>query len=227
MVHVRKLDGKPLHFGHRGWLWHDAFLLYDHETDSIWHHQTGWAMSGPRRGRALARLPASTMTFGAWRAEHPDTLVLPKPTDPETPVDADTYAERNAALALGVGVDLAGDFRLYPFDALSSDGVVEEVIGDLPLVVARDRRAGAAFAYDRRVDGETLSFARVTDGGRPVLREAAGPRRWYLRTGLPVAGRADEALRPLLAATWETFAWRRQHPAGTVYPARVPRSVPR
>lgn len=135
-MHTRNLDGRVLRFGHRGWLWHNAFLLYDHGTDSIWHHQTGRAMSGELRGRALGRVPSALMTYGAWLEEHPGTLVLPKPGDPAIPVDTDSYASRNATLQVGLGVEVPGAERLYPLPRLAGHGLVEEDLAGVPLVVA-------------------------------------------------------------------------------------------
>ncbi len=221
-MHVREVNGRSLRFGHRGWLWNNAFLLYDKETDSIWHHLTGWAMSGPLRGASLPRFPTVQTTFAAWRAEYPATLVLPKPAGDERPLDRDVYAGRNSGLAFGLGVDLPQAFRLYPFEALAAaGGVVTETVGEMALVVALDPVARSAFAYESRTDGDDLDLVLVANAEQgPVLRERDGRRAWRLRSGRPAPGSgAGTRLRPLLASPWETFAWRRQHPAGTVWPA--------
>ncbi len=218
-MHVREIDGRSLRFGHRGWLWHSAFVLYDTETDSIWHHQTGWAMDGPLRGKALPRYPTQLMTWRAWKAEHPGTLVLPKPNPTDPAVRSDDYARRNAVISYGLGVDLPGAFRLYPYVELDA-GPVEEYVDGVPLVVTLDRTAGGAFAWDRRVDGESLSFEVVAEpDARPQLRERDGERAWWLRSGRPVAGTgADGPLRAVFANQWEVAAWGFQHPTGSRYP---------
>lgn len=230
MVHVRSVatkDGlRVLTFGHSGWLWRNSYLLYDRETDSLWHHLTGRAMAGPLRGTSLRRLPTTVTTWAAWKAEHPSTRVLPRPpTGPRgEPTDADGYAPRNARLRFGYGIDVEEDAgaasRLYPFDALPPDGLVEEEVGGVPVVVVHDAEGGTAHAYDRRVGGRTLSFERDTAGSppRPVLRErgtARIRRVWSLRSGRSLDA-SDPPLRPLLGSPWETTAWRLQHPRGTV-----------
>lgn len=219
-VHVRVVDGRTLSFGHTGWLWRNAYLLYDRATDSIWHHYWGVAMSGPLRGARMPRIPSRYVAFGAWRAEHPGTLVLRKPgPDARIDVSADVYAARNAAYRFGFGVDAGGASRLYPFDAFPGDGVVEDVLGDVPVAVVRDPGAETAVAYDRRVGGLAVSFRLDTSAadGRPVLREVAGLRAWYLRSGRPVAGTGARAPLDLLpASVWEEAAWSLQHPSGTL-----------
>ena len=216
-MHSRKVDGRSLRFGHRGWLWHNAYINYDIETDSLWHHQTGWALAGPLRGKALARFPTTLTTWLAWRTEHPTTLVLPKsPTDPR-PIDHDVYRERNSGLTIGLGLDLPGAFRLYPFDALrAADGLIEETVDGVPLVIALDAQGRTAFAYDRRVDGATLDFELDAGRATPLLRERGGPRSFRLRSGRGedrATGSSD--LVRLHTSHWEAFAWKQQHPGGT------------
>ncbi len=218
-MHTRELDGRVLRFGHRGWLWHNAFLLYDHATDSIWHHQTGRAMAGELRGQALARLPSSLMTYEAWLEEHPDTRVLPKPLDPSIPVDSDSYALRNARIQVGLGVEVPGGERFYPLPRLAGHGPVEEEVAGVPLVVAAHLESRSGFAYDRRVGGKIVSF-RLGEApeGAPILRESGGDRAWRLRSGRPVqTSGARGALRPVLFTLWEAVAWKNQHPRGTVW----------
>ena len=218
VVHERTAKGRVLTFGHSGWLWHNAYLLYDRETDSLWHHATGIAMSGPLRGTRLARYDdTALMTFAAWRAEHPGTLVLAKPADGQAELDRDVYADRNAARRFGLAVELPGASRFYPLTALAELDAVEEDVGGVPLVVVRDVRAAQARAFDRRVGGRALSFDAVP-GERPLLAERGGPRRWYLRSGTAVPGSGAESdLCPLPATAFEAEAWALQHPAGTIW----------
>jgi hypothetical protein len=218
-AHDRALDGRVLRFGHSGWLWHNAYLLYDRETDSLWHHVWGTALSGPLRGRTLRRLPLRFLTFGAWRAERPGTLILRKP-GPEAGIETgrDGYAVRNARLRHGYGVDVGAASRLYRLDALAG-GPVEEVFAGVPVFVARDPAAATAVAYDRRVGGGVVSLEVDTPSATapPLLRERGGRRAWSLRTGSPVPGSgAEEPLRLLAGSVWEEAAWMLQHPAGSV-----------
>ncbi len=222
-MHTREVDGRTLTFGHSGWLWRDAYLLYDRETDSLWHHQTGVAMSGPLRGKVLARVPSTAvMTFAAWRAEHPGTLVVPKPATGMPEADVDVYAPRNRTRSFGLGIDLPGASRLYPERPLGDLHPIEDVVAGVPVVVVRDVVARHVAAYDRRVDGDVLSFEAQARGDlAPLLRERGGSRAWSLRSGAPEPGTgARTPLRPLPATTWDVEAWRAHHPGGTVWSPR-------
>jgi hypothetical protein len=221
VVHAREVDGRTLTFGHSGWLWRNSYLLYDRETDSLWHHATGIAMSGPLRGTRLARIASTAlMTFDAWRTEHPTTLVLAKPEDPRAPVERDLYADRNRTVAFGLSLELPGGARLYPCEAIGETACVEDEVGGVPVVVVRDAASGAALAFDRRVGGVALSFdVDARTGARPLLRERGGARAWSLRSGAPVEATA-ERLCPLPATPFERNAWMLQHPAGSVWRRR-------
>jgi hypothetical protein len=219
-VHVRRLAGRTLRFGHRGWLWRNAYLLYDRETDSIWHHQTGWAMSGELRGESLQRFPTTQSTFAAWVQAHPRTRVLPKPTEHPGRLDVDVYDGRNAGLEFGLGVDLPGGYRLYPFHAVAAaGGIVHDEADGISIVIALAPAARAAVAYDRTVDGETveLRLERGSERGA-LLRDVRGERAWEFLSGRPMAGSgAERSLRALLSSPWEADAWQRQHPSGSVW----------
>ena len=219
MVHTRDVDGRKLRFGHSGWLWHNAFMLYDQATDSLWHHQSGRALSGRFRGKVLGRLPTQQMTFAAWTREHPGTLVLPKPTDPSAPVDTDSYREHVRRISIGLQVEVPGAVRLYPLSEMPDGVLVEDELADVPVVVAGHAPSGGAFAYDRRVEGKVLSFVvDSTDDGRPLLREKGGARRWSLRTGRSLEPGGDHGtLRPVLSSLFEVASWSLQHPGGTVW----------
>lgn len=216
VAHERRAAGRTLSFGHSGWLWRSAFLLYDRETDSLWHHATGVAMAGSLRGARLPRIDdTAVMTFAAWRAEHPATRVLAKPADPSAPVERDVYAERTARTTWGVSVEGERGARFYPFVVMSGLDAVEDAFEGTPLVVVRDAAAALGRAYDRRVGGAALSFD-VVAGEPPALRERGGTRSWSLRSGRPL-GHDGPALCPLPATQFERAAWQSHHPEGSVW----------
>lgn len=224
MVHVRRLpgaapDAPPPSFGHSGWLWHDAFLLYDHETESLWHHLTGRALSGPRRGEALPSLPAVLTRWSAWRETHPETLVLPKPDDHEAPVHLDVYATRNLTLQLGTGVRVGGEDRLYPWGRLRVPQVVHDELGGVPVVVVHEHGLRTAAAW-RLPDPELELVAARDDDGRLVLAELDGDGRWNPWSGRAVPPGSSADLLPVRHSTWDTAAWRRQHPHGSEWTGR-------
>ena len=96
--------------------------MYDRETDSRWSQFLGRAVDGPKRDAELAFVPSVIVSWGAWKAEHPDTLFLdtgssgrPHDTYEEYYLDPDlvgVYGESNRDsrfdrkdIVLGVAVD--------------------------------------------------------------------------------------------------------------------------
>ncbi len=78
-------------YGVSGLLYNSDMLLYDRATESLWSQIKSQAISGPRQGEELNRLPVSHMTWSAWRAEHPDTLVLSRDTGHQRDYDQSPY----------------------------------------------------------------------------------------------------------------------------------------
>jgi hypothetical protein len=219
--------------------------MFDRETGSLWSQLLGGAVTGPHRGATLRRLPIVHETWGRWRAEHPETLVLSirrdalgrRFTDPsydsreqESNVPYSWYVTKvpvyHPRTVRGVddasrvyGVLLGGRAKAYPIPALRGAAVVEDVVAGQPLVVVPNAAAVSATIYSRRVGARVLSFTRR--GGTLVDRETA--TRWSPVTGHaiagPLAGRALARL-PAVSAYW--FAWRQFFPDTWVWraPAR-------
>jgi hypothetical protein len=57
-------------------------IMVDNETNSLWRHLQGEAITGPLKGTVLKTLPLVTTSWADWLAKHPHTLTLsiPEPT---------------------------------------------------------------------------------------------------------------------------------------------------
>lgn len=64
-----------------GYLYRSAVLYHDDETETFWSQMTGEGVVGPLAGKRLPWIPSEVVTFGEWRAKHPQTTVL-KPVRP-------------------------------------------------------------------------------------------------------------------------------------------------
>ncbi len=191
MVFDRTFEGRTLEFGVSGLLYQSDVLMYDRQTESLWSQLAMAAVSGPQAGRPLRLLPARHLTWQAWRAEHPDGLVLSTDTGYDRDYARLPYGgyEKTPRLMFPVkfnrqdlptkawiaGVVVNGVARAYPRDQLPAGQVVEDTVGGTPLRIRYDRAS-------REVT--------VTDG-----------------EGAPV---------PHTPAYW--FAWQAFHPKTTVWP---------
>ena len=65
-------------FGSSGFLYRSNKLMYDRQTDTLWHQLWGTPAFGPLVGSGitLERLPVTLTTWEQWYAQHPDTKVM-------------------------------------------------------------------------------------------------------------------------------------------------------
>jgi hypothetical protein len=96
--------------------------MFDRETISLWQQVTGNAFSGEFRGQSLTRLPAQMVSFGPWKAAHPDGKIMEEPL-PGFDYGRDRYASYGRDPGTeskffrppqGSGTDVRTDPRLPP-----------------------------------------------------------------------------------------------------------------
>jgi hypothetical protein len=201
----RRVDGEGTVFGVSGLLWRDHLVMYDEATESRWSQLFATAIQGPKTGTRLDRVSATLTTWGEWQQVHPETTVLLPPPRSKTINGTDggasyfearyTYDEEDQLIGydsqggadlkpwtLVVGIQTDGEVRAYPFFEVAESGVVNDSIGELPVVVGV-APGGTLVAYDRRVAGEPLRFESGDD--RHLI---AGGSRFERTTGLAVDG---------------------------------------
>lgn len=204
---IRRVNGEETTFGVSGQLWKSNLVMDDELTGSLWSQVAATAIRGQEAGSRLALLPSTITSWREWRDAHPDTSVLLPPPASSTVVgddaarnyNVDPYSgyddssrvglgrsdldERLHPKTLVIGVDAGDISRAYPLPAVEEAGVVNDRVGDLPVVVTTDG-GGELVAYERRVDAETLAF-------EPAAAENAmrgGGSTWRPSTGRALDG---------------------------------------
>lgn len=235
---VREAGGETTLFGVSGLLYKNDLVMYDQATESLWSQIDAHAINGELVGEELQLVPSSFTTWGEWTAEYPDTAVLLPPPESGTITDAsprnydtDPYGgyEFSGRIGIGgsydddrlhpkatvLGVARDGEARAYPLDrVIGAGGVVNDEVGGTPVVIAVTGDGdGSLVGYERRVDGETLTFEKNE------TELVAGGSRWN-----PLTGRATDG--PFEGTTLTTanerspmffFAWLEFFPETTVY----------
>ena len=76
-------DGTTLTLAASGWTWQETFVLWDHETGSIWFGgagEAGWGelrcVAGPLQDTVLETVPHQRNFWRSWVAAHPETKLL-------------------------------------------------------------------------------------------------------------------------------------------------------
>ena len=221
-----------LTFGVSGKLTLSAMIMYDHQTESLWTHFTGEAITGEYLGTQLEILPAMQTTWGHWRDLHPDSKVLAwRPPTEEDPAGAlaftyDPYLGYYASGWSGYG-RVREDDRLdqkdfvlglvvndksmaYAFNDLVDYPVVNDSLGGRDIVVTYEPVSDTATAFVREVDGRSLTFDLLEEEGAEGLamvdRETGS--RWLLLTAEAVEGPLQGTRLEQLPANYSFwFAW--------------------
>ncbi len=132
------------------------------------------------------------------------------------------------AVARVLTIDLNGEAVAYPYDVLQGVRMVNDTVGGTEVVVlwqggtasaldasriAEGRDVGAASAYSRVLDGETLTFS--LDGGR-IVDDQTGSE-WNV-LGQAVGGKlAGKSLTPVVAINHFWFSWAAFKPETRIY----------
>jgi hypothetical protein len=172
VVYARELEGKTLELGVSGALYRDSLVLYDRETGSYWSQIDGKALRGPLTGKKLSEVPSMVTTWGQWRKEHPQTLLLrPEPRPRVSPYEQ-YFSDPKKLGVLGTkNADprLPGKTWVWGIaDASGAVAIVEERLG--------------AQSRELRIGNRVLEVQKR--GGRVVFSPegAVLPRRvyWYV-----------------------------------------------
>ena len=183
----------PHRFGNSGLLYRSNKLMFDRATGSLWNQFTGRPVAGPlsKTGTALKQRPMVLTTWADWRARHPDTTVLGPETgydrnygpgtgkgtaylrydaSPDLMFPAAAGGESGAARKDFVfGIETVGAARAWPLAAFQGGKVINDRVGDLPVVLIGDAETQTVRAYRRgdrvfRAEPET-SFG-LSDGSQ-------------------------------------------------------------
>lgn len=228
IVYDRRIDGQEYHFGVSGLLRNSDLIMWDHETQSWWQQFTGEAIVGELTGTTLVQIPSLVTSWGEFKAEYPNGLVLRSPR--ENPLSNISYAGYDASgdtfLFFGeednrlfstervLGYFGAEGAIAYPLSRLAEVGVVNDRIGGEPVVVfwqpgavslfTSEIETGSAALYSATLeDGRELSFVSTDN----VITDTQTASTWN------VFGRATEGqlagtkLRQLFAYPHFWFAW--------------------
>ena len=243
----RRLDGQVLTFGSSGLLYRSNKLMFDSATHSLWNQFTGVPVVGELVGQdvQLQVLAVVRTSWEEWRREHPDTRVLDLETghvraylEPGTPgaVYAGYFASPYLmfpaflpqasqpipakaevfVLALSDGPD---DARAYPLFVVEQLGVINDAVGDTPVVVVRDQGGGVR-AYERP-EGVEFTFAPV-GAPRGQLVDAQGNAWTAGETNLTTDAPEGQPLLRLPGHVAYWFAFAAFRPDATLFGTPAP-----
>lgn len=138
IVFDRRVDGEVQEFGVSGRLWQSNLLMYNRANreadESLWSQVLGEAVLGVNTGEKLDIVRSSTVLYGDWKKEHPDTKVLSRDTGHVRAYGTDPYEgyytnntvsfgatfndDRLHPKAYVLGIEIDGKFKAYEIDAI-------------------------------------------------------------------------------------------------------------
>jgi hypothetical protein len=241
----RQLDGQVLDFGTTGRLRHSDLVMWDRQTESWWQQLTGEAIIGTLAGKQLMMIPASIVSYAAFKQTFPDGVVLSKNTGFHRDYGRNPYRgyddidstpfllsgppdPRLPPMERVVAITLEGQDKAYPYRVLAEQRVVYDRVGTQTVVVLYS--AGTASALDgsriaeSRDVGATGVFLPQT-GGYVVTLVARGDTFTDLETqstwnilGKAVAGPlAGYQLPAVVHGDHFAFAWLVFKPQTQIY----------
>lgn len=227
------MENKVLEFGVSGKLLWNSLLMYDRQTDSLWSHITGEAISGRLKGERLNEIPSVLTTWGDWRSAYPRTLVLAKgrklySVDPyqdyyDDPSRIGISPQRRSDKRLPpkeyvVGIRLGEEAKAFPFSYLDKHPVINDELSGTSLVVIFFREQKTATVFDRRAGEHVLTFGVSGDPDQPYIKDKETGTLWHALAGKAIRGKLEgKVLKkiPHMAAFW--FAWDDYFPETTIY----------
>lgn len=237
-MYAREINGQVYSFGVSGKLWANGLIMYDHQTDSLWSHVAGQAITGPLKGTKLPMLPAMRTDWGTWKRLHPETLVIDPLRSPHRrdyrvdPYEGYYYSRDTGVIATRredqrlnpkafvLGVRQGGAIKAYPFARLSQEPVVNDTVAGTPVVVVFQERNATGLVFSRRVGERVLTFMPVKSGaGEPLtMRDEQTGSVWSGVEGVALeGGLKGRRLEPIPTTYAFWFAWKDYYPETSVY----------
>ena len=227
-MYSREVAGQVLDFGVSGKLIMNVLVMYDRQTNSLWSQLLGKAVEGKMVGQELEFLPSWQTTWQDWKTRYPDTQVLVKGyrglRDPylsyyasgQAGVIGETIRDnRLDTKEFVIGVALGDQAIAYPFRTLNDQPVVNDIIGDQPVLIVFDANNASGVVFEREFDGQTLNFEVVAE---LQIRDTQSGSIWDGLTGAGLSGEyAGEQLSRVKSTSVFWFGWKDFYPQTRVF----------
>ena len=231
----RRAAGRVLSFGTSGKLYDSNLLMYDRQTQSLWVQFTGQAVAGVLTGHQLRPFPMQTVSWGQWRAAHPEGWVLSRDTGYTRAYGVNPYPGyddihsppflfsgrvngRYAAMTRLAGLRPGGEAVAVLLSALRRRRVIDLTLAGQPVIVWWQPGTASALSSATVADGPdvgtTGAFSPVVHGRRLHFRPAAGGFRdretgshWSVLGHANAGPLAGENLTPVTHEDTFWFVW--------------------
>jgi hypothetical protein len=225
--HPSRSGKEAFTFGSSGLLYRSNKLMYDRQTGSLWNQLTGEVVGGrlSESKIRLERLPIVVTTWGEWKREHPDSLVLdPSNTgfsreyrkspyeayfaSPSTMFPVWLVSDRLDAKDVVFALIVNGRPKAYPIEVLKREGVTHDEVGGKGIVLLTNPRSGGVRAYES--GGKRFALS----GGALIESEASAT---YRIEEDALVSEAGARLRRIAGHNAFWFGWYAFYPTTEIY----------
>ncbi len=211
---------------------HFNAMFEDVTTKSWWQQATGVAIAGPLKNSRLSEIPSAQSTLAEWLEQYPDSRIL----QPDTVFrrQYDDLAEYDKGTIKGslerrdsaswkmkswvIGVRSGSSTKAYDWNDLVSHQLIQDTIGDRPIVLLLDADTATFHVYDRNIKGMPLQLEKVPGGH--LLKDTNTGSLWN-NSGICVSGPLKgQSLQTVQSYQEFWHSWNNFHPATTRYNGR-------
>ena len=194
---------------------HFNAMFEDATTQSWWRQATGEAVAGPLKGEAMQEVPCIQLTVRKWFELYHDAVVMQPDAASMakygegkfergenksglTGTDPDSWKEKSWV----VGIEVGGASKAYDWNRLKEQRVINDQLGDMPivLILSSDQQSFAAFERPAASELFTIQEDTLSSAGKS-----------YDFSGRELAAAAQH-LRKLPASQEFWHSWRTFHP---------------
>ncbi len=150
---------------------HFNAMFEDATTKSWWRQVTGEAITGSLKGEALPEVESTQLTIGTWFQLYPDAVVMQ--LDEASKSSYDTLGRFEVGKSKGdltrtdslswkdkswvVGIQIGNASKAYDWNLLKQNQIINDKVGDHPIVIALSKDGQSFVAFERPSDFESFT----------------------------------------------------------------------
>src|SRR5438067_178448 len=165
--------------------------MRDEETGTWWQQVSGKALFGPLKGRTLEPVLSEELTLGLWKQESPAGQVLapvaqyeknyesdwePKVAKLPTVIDFPDAGLQSRRVVFGI--EISGDSRAYPQNALKPGSPLQDRLHGTPLLIVLGPDNRAVRAFISQINGLDVELFQKTADTQWALVDSASGSEW-------------------------------------------------
>ncbi len=177
---------------------------------------TGEAKTGANKGKTLRSVPSVVTTWKDWKSKYPQTTIL---KGKGVKGFMGTYQAFSDITRIGLVVSHFGIAKLYPFELLNNNRVINDVLDGMEIVIAYNPARRTATAWSRIVENEILTFVEQFDSQQGfLLKDEKTNTLWDPLTGNAISGELImKSLQPIPNNPMLTERFSIHFPKGVIF----------